>query len=134
MLMAYPMEIPSTPEHTREEELTIGENSEVTDKVLVQIAKDCIRHKWKRGAGLTDSHTFNSAENRRDRAIEAASTGHGFWGGYSYLDEVAYKSDASGFIRLYSPQGSGKWCSSGKDNLLEIWCAQIFTGERTSNV
>ena len=100
-------------------ELTLGENSEVTDEVLVAIAKDCIKYKWKQ----EPEHSFTAAENRRYRAIEAASTGHGFWGGYSFLDEVAYKSDASGFIRLYSPQGSGKWCFCVKDNLLEIWCA-----------
>jgi len=120
-----PMEIPSTPEHTRKEELTIGENSEVTDKVLVAIAKDCIRHKWKRGAGLTDSHTFNSAEIKIYRAIEAKSTGYGFWGGYSFLDDEEDLRDGDelmGFIRVYrsSDGGSAKFSFWVKDGSLML--------------
>ena len=121
--MAYPMEVPSTPEHTREEELTIGENS-VTDKVLVAIAKDCIRHKWKRGAGLTDSHTFNRAECRKYRAIEAESTGYGFCGGYSFLDDEEDLRDGDelmGFIRVYGPDGgSAKFSFWVKDGSLML--------------
>jgi hypothetical protein len=100
-----------------EPELTLGENSEVTDKVLVQIAKDCIRHKWKQ----EPEHTFNRAENKIYRAIDAASTpSWGFWGGYSFLDEVndlPKGEELMGFIRVYSPQGSAKfsfWVKDGK--------------------
>ena len=108
-------------------ELTLGENyEEVSPDVLVAIAKDCVKYKWKRGAGCSDSHTFNSAENRRYRAIEAASTGHGFWGGYSYLDdEVDLREGYEfwGVIHLYGPQRSGKWSFGVRNGKFMICCA-----------
>jgi hypothetical protein len=102
-----------------EPELTLGENSEVTDKVLVQIAKDCIRHKWKQ-----TGYTFNSAEIRRYRAIDAASTpSWGFWGGYSFLEEDLRDGDEPmGFIRVYrsSDGGSAKFSFWVKDGSLML--------------
>ncbi len=112
-------------EETNEEELTLGENyPEVSPDVLVAIAKDCVKYKWKRGAGCSDSHTFNSAEIKIYRAM-AETTGYGFWGGYSFLDDEEDLRDGDelmGFIRVYrsSDGGSAKFSFWVKDGSLML--------------
>ena len=39
-----------------------------------------------------------------------------FWGGYANLED--YDGVLLGFIRLYSPQGSAKWCFTVKDGVV----------------
>ena len=77
------------------------------DNVLQAIANDCIQEKRVR---LDDPLEFTPEQNERYRALDPEGE---FWGGYAYLDDFKM----SGFIRLYSPQGSAKWCfwlSDGK--------------------
>lgn len=82
------------------------DRSENIDELLDVIARDCIESNRVRtdyGAIPSDTFEFTAEQNEKYRTL--APPGE-FWGGYAYLDD---DKSGTGFIRLYSPQGSGKW-------------------------
>ena len=99
--------------------LFIGTKSEMTDPVFLEIVKDCVENQTYKGTGWPDN--FTATQNRRYRA----ATDEGFWGGYAYLDNEPYEKgcDYTGFIRLSSPQGSGKWSFEVKGDEVAVYYA-----------
>ena len=93
------------------------------DKLLETIAKDCIednriRQQGEDGQYLIDQPEFTAEECKRYRELDPDGK---FWGGYAYIDPE--DEEVSGFIRLYSPLGSAKWCFFFKDGELVVDCA-----------
>ena len=104
------------------------------DNVLQAIANDCIQEKRVRlketaenkrlprddprkkqadsDGYLFDQLEFTPEQNERYRALDPEGE---FWGGYAYLREDGY-----GFIRLYSPEGSAKWCFWEEDGKVVV--------------
>ena len=82
--------------------------------MLTAIANDCVANKMMR----TDKHDgFASIQNKFEFTAEQETKYEKicdeFWGGYAYLQ--TFSGEMVGFIRLYSPQGSGKWWFPVKD-------------------
>ncbi len=99
--------------------LKLSETSEMTQAVFLAIVKDCVENNW-----VTRNTDSTKKENKKYRAItKKAREGGGFWGGYAYLDEEPYdeKCDFTGFIRLYSPMGSGKWGFEVKGDEVNVY-------------
>jgi hypothetical protein len=109
--------------------LKLDESSELKDDVFVAIVKDCVEHKWGNDS-TRPQREFSEEEEEKYRAIEKADTEvpkileklRGFWGGYAYLDDEPWMDDdLTGFIRLYSPMGSGKFGFSIREGLITIY-------------
>ena len=103
--------------------LKLSETSEMKHDFMVAIVKDCVEHKWVKGPW-----EFPKGFDEKYRAIEKAEENslpkkyRGFWGGYAYLDAEPWKEDDfTGFIRLYSPWGSGKWGFSVNGDVIDIY-------------
>ena len=98
--------------------LFIGAASEVTDQLFLEIVKDCVENQTFKGVGWPDK--FTATQTRRYKAV----SDEGFWGGYAYLDnEPSEACDYTGFIRLSSPQGSGKWGFEVKGDEVNVYYA-----------
>ena len=77
------------------------------DDLLKAIAEDCVKDDRR-----SPSEDFTSEQMEKYRKLAPGE----FWGGYAYLDVFGVPDgELCGFIRLYSPQGSGKWCFTVKD-------------------
>ena len=89
------------------------------DELLEVIAQDCIDLNRVRTDALerADAFEFTAEQNEKYRTL--APPGE-FWGGYAYLDD---DKSGTGFIRLYSPQGSGKWSFWMEGEKLVVDCA-----------
>ena len=80
-------------------------------EVLKAIAKDCYDNKTYREEfddydDFLAKFEFTNEQKQKYRKLDEFDE---FWGGYAYLD-ISENEQSGGFIRLYSPQGSGKWC------------------------
>jgi hypothetical protein len=88
------------------------------DAFLVVIANDCIENDCCKE--VYPPIEFTKEQNKKYKRLCPKNL---FWGGYAYLDEMADADEVTGFIRLYSPQGSGKWCFRKKGDEVEVWFA-----------
>ena len=77
-------------------------------EVLKAIAKDCYDNKtYREDFDDFDDAKFEFTHEQKQKYRKLMTDK--FWGGYAYLD-ISDNEQSVGFIRLYSPQGSGKWC------------------------
>ena len=79
------------------------------DELLKVIARDCIENiqiKTDNDSEFATHFEFSAEQNEKYKAMVPNNQ---FWGGYAYIDDEPLAGDLSGFIRLYSPWGSGKW-------------------------
>ena len=97
--------------------MTVSKTPMSFDDLLEVIARDCI----KSGCQRTDPPIeFTKEQNKKYKQLDPKNQ---FWGGYAYLDETDDDDEVTGFIRLYSPWGSAKWCFRMKGEELEVWFA-----------
>jgi hypothetical protein len=88
------------------------------DDLLVVIAKDCIKNNCRKE--VYPPIEFTKEQYKKYTRLCPKNL---FWGGYAYLDETDDENVVTGFIRLYSPQGSAKWCFQKKGDEVEVWFA-----------
>ena len=74
------------------------------EEVFQAIAKDCFDNNKVRKNQNPEEFEFTPEQNEEYKKIMDGD----FWGGYAFLD--CTHDLVVGFIRLYSPRGSAKWC------------------------
>ena len=92
----------------------VDDEESILVHMLEVIARDCIKNNCKRADPPIE---FTAEQNEKYKQLDSKNE---FWGGYAYLDDTDDEDGVTGFIRLYSPWGSGKWSFQKKGDEVEV--------------